>query len=73
MSNDVSYEMAWKFLKNIIAQYKKSKTYAMKSSWNVSEFDQATGKVLMADMILEDMECMEEGIADAMKGDDGDE
>lgn len=73
MSNDVNYETAWKFLKNIIAQYKKSQTYAMKSSSDVSEFDQAKGKVFMADMILEDMECMEEGIADAMRGDEGDE
>lgn len=73
MNNDVNYETAWKFLKNIIAQYKKSQTYVMKSSSDVSEFDQAKGMEYMAGLILEDMECMEEGIADAMRGEKADE
>lgn len=72
MSNDVGYEMAWKILKNIIEQLKESQTYVAQNAPNASEFDQAKGKVFMADMILEEMECMGEGIA-AMGGDEGDE
>ena len=70
---DVNYDTAWKFLKNIIEQYKKSQTHAVRSASDFSEFDQAKGKVFMADMILEDMERIEEGIADAMRGDEADE
>ena len=72
--SEVNYETAWKFLKKIVWQFKKSQVCILQSSAeNSSEHHQAKGEVFMADKILEDMECMEEGIADAMKGDEGDE
>ena len=73
MSNGVGYEMAWKILKNIIEQLKKSQIYAARSaSVRVSERDRAQGRAFMADIILEEMDYMEEGIA-AMRGDEADE
>lgn len=71
--SDVSYETAWKALKNIIEQLKESQTFVAQNAPNASEFDQAKGKTFMAEMILEEMECMEEGIADAMRGQEADE
>ncbi|WP_288554130.1 hypothetical protein [uncultured Levyella sp.] len=71
--SEVNYETAWRFLKSLIEQLRESQTFVAQNAPNASEFDQAKGKTFMAEMILEEMECMEEGIADAMRGDEGNE
>lgn len=76
MSNNVNYETAWRFLKNIIEQLNESKTHDAQTPRmfsNVSEFDKAKGMAFMTAIILEQMERIEEGIADAMRGQEGDE
>lgn len=74
MNNNVNYETAWRFLKNIIEQFRESDAYiAQSSAENSSEHHHAIGRAYRASLILEEMECMEEGIADAMRGDEGDE
>lgn len=73
MNNDVNYEMAWKILKNIIEQFKESHArIAQSTAENSSDRHQALGREYMAWLILEEMECIEEGIA-AMRGDEDDE
>lgn len=72
--SEVNYETAWRFLKSIIEQFKESHAcIAQSTAENSSEHHQALGREYMAGLILEEMGCMEEGIADAMRGDDGDE
>lgn len=72
--SDVSYETAWKFLKKLVGRFKELYArIAQIDAENSSDHHQSMGKEYMAGLILEEMECMEEGIADAMRGDDGDE
>lgn len=67
--SDVNYETAWRFLKNIIEQFKESHARVVQSTAeNTSAHHQALGREYMAWLILEEMECMEKGIADAMRG-----
>lgn len=67
MNNDVGYEMAWRLLKNIIEQFKDAQTFVAQDAPNASEFDRAKGKTYMAAVILKQMKCIEEGLADAMR------
>lgn len=74
MNNNVHYETAWRFLKSIIEQFKESHScIARIAAENSSEHHQALGREYMAGLILGEMECMEEGIADAMRGQEADE
>lgn len=74
MSNNVNYEMAWRFLKNIIEQFRESDAcIAQSTAENSSEHHHAIGRAYRASLILEEMECMEEGIADALRGQEADE
>ena len=72
--SEVNYEMAWRFLKKLVEQFKESDAYiAQSTAENFLEQHHAIGRAYMARLILEEMGCMEEAIADAMRGDEGDE
>ena len=72
--SDANYEMAWELLKNIIEQFGESHAFiAQSTAENSSKHHQAIGREYMAGLILEEMEHMEEGIANPMRGDEADE
>lgn len=72
--SEVNYEMTWKFLKKLVGQFKKAKSRTAKDK-TVSALGRnyAKGAATMAEIVLEEMECMEEGIAEFMKGEKADE
>lgn len=74
MTNNVNYEMAWRFLKKLVGQFKRTQTNNAKDKTeNAFDRNYSKGRADMAGIILEEMLCMEEGIADALRGDEGDE
>lgn len=74
MSNDVNYEMAWRFLKKLIGQFRKTHANNAKDKTeSASDRSYSKGGEDMAGIILEEMGCMEEGIAEFMRGEKADE
>lgn len=71
---DMNYEMAWRFLKKLVGQFKRTQTNNAKDKTaNAFDRNYSKGKADMAGIILEEMLCMEEGIAEFMRGEKADE
>ena len=69
--SEVNYEIAWRFLKKLVGQFKELYArIAQIDAENSSDYHQSMGKEYMAGLIFEEMECMEKGIDDAMRGDE---
>lgn len=74
INGDVNYEMAWRFLKKLVEQFKSTHANTAKDKTE-NAIDRNYSKLAahITGIILEKMECMEEGIADAMRGQEADE
>lgn len=72
--SEVNYEIAWRFLKKLVGQFKKTRANnaADKAANSCSQYFSKGGEN-MARIILEEMECMEEGIAEFIRGEKADE
>ena len=59
---DMNYEMAWRFLKKLVGQFKRTQTNNAKDKTaSVSDRNYTKGGADMAGIILEEMWCIEKG------------